>query len=302
MTTAIEVKRNSKSAPVLAIAIAACLVLGAFAANQFWPLLMAFMDRSPPKVDAPTMTEVPTLPSIDPKLALIGTDASLSKTPLDLVLVATSPGRNASEGTAALGVDPRNPQTYVAGALLSNGARIVEVYYDRIVLQREGARAVLRLGSSQTSPLDQPGGLKGAFEKNPEASDPALLRVGGASRSPSSQAASVDEVSGVVRATPHFENGALAGFKLYPGERASSFAALGLKSGDIVRSVNGLALQSEAQWTEVAFSVADGNPVSVTIEREGSLMAMSLDAAAAAAAPPPEPVMPPTPPPAGGAR
>lgn len=306
MTTALNVKPAASGQPLLIGALLVALVLGVFAAAQFWPVVAGFFNRSAPKADAPSMTEVPALPAIDPKLALIGTDASLSASPLDLILVATSPGRNANEGTASLGVDARNPQVYVAGALLSNGARLVEVHFDRVVLERGGSRAELRVGATIANPLDNPEGLKGALDRNPKASDPSLLRVGGSSSSsPASgtqpSASSVDEVSERVRAAPHFESGALAGFRVYPGERTSSFSALGLQSGDIVRAVAGQRLTSEAQWTEVAYAIADGNPVNVTIERDGALMGLTLDAAAAATAPPPSSMMPPSPPPPGGA-
>jgi len=36
----------------------------------------------------------------------------------------TARGRNAREGTARLGTHPENPQTYAAGAILANGARL----------------------------------------------------------------------------------------------------------------------------------------------------------------------------------
>jgi hypothetical protein len=50
-------------------------------------------------------------------------------------LVATQPGRNVREGTAQLATGNADPLTYVAGALLANGASLIEVHADHVVLK-----------------------------------------------------------------------------------------------------------------------------------------------------------------------
>jgi hypothetical protein len=42
-------------------------------------------------------------------------------------------------------VSPENPQNYVAGALLSNGAELTEIHTDYVVLERGGKRSRLRI-------------------------------------------------------------------------------------------------------------------------------------------------------------
>src|SRR5712671_4146777 len=96
----------------------------------------------------PTPVTVDSGQSKDPPKPLPGTDSSISATPQALVLVSTTRGRNAREGTARLGTHPENPQTYAAGALLANGARLLEIYDDHIVLERDGKQAKLYLASS----------------------------------------------------------------------------------------------------------------------------------------------------------
>ena len=68
--------------------------------------------------------------------ALLGTQVSISPVREPLILVRTTPGRNAHEGLAQLGTSRENPQTYVAGALLLNGAQLAEIHADYVVLQR----------------------------------------------------------------------------------------------------------------------------------------------------------------------
>src|SRR5512147_151082 len=68
------------------------------------------------EAQSPPAPRVAPAPSFDPSDALLGTDSSVSTQEMQLVLVATAPGRTPREGTATLGTDPRNPQTYAAGA------------------------------------------------------------------------------------------------------------------------------------------------------------------------------------------
>jgi hypothetical protein len=82
------------------------------------------------------VAETASRPSAPPDAAtsLLGTASSISPDELTLVLVATSPGRTPRDGTASLGTDPRNPQTYAAGASLVNGAVLAEIHADHVVL------------------------------------------------------------------------------------------------------------------------------------------------------------------------
>jgi hypothetical protein len=77
---------------------------------------------------APHMTQRVVLPV---PIAPRGTDSSVSPVPLPLILTATRPGRNPREGFADIGVDAKTPQTYAAGSLLANGARVAEISRSR---------------------------------------------------------------------------------------------------------------------------------------------------------------------------
>src|SRR4051794_33361966 len=79
----------------------------------------------------------------------MGNDSSSSKTPLPLILTGTSPGRNAREGHAYIGVNKDSPQTYMAGALLVNGARLTEIYAQYVVLEKSGKSVRLYLLDSK---------------------------------------------------------------------------------------------------------------------------------------------------------
>src|SRR5712671_5565819 len=99
-----------------------------------------------------------------------GTDSSVSPVTLPLYLVATSPGRNLKEGSARIGANPEFPQTFVAGAVLANGAKLAEIHRDHVVLERGKQRIDLYVGADKNKELTQR--TKGSL---------ALAQVGGTS-------------------------------------------------------------------------------------------------------------------------
>jgi hypothetical protein len=87
-----------------------------------------------------------------PATRLPGTDSSVSNTPQRLILTGTVLGRNFKEGYAMLGVARENPQTYTAGALVANGAHLLEIHSNYVVLQRGERVARLYLDGSGLQP------------------------------------------------------------------------------------------------------------------------------------------------------
>jgi hypothetical protein len=200
-----------------------------------------------------------------------GNDSSVSTIRKRLVLVEARPGRNANEGTARLGVDPSSPQTYVAGALLVNGARLAEIYPDHVVLEKDGQVVRLNVGDS-------------AAGSKPPSTD-ALLMVGGPQAgSVVATVPSSDALTEYMRPSPVFEGTTLAGLEIYAGSDARTFARLGLLDGDVIRSVDGVPVSDAAATIAQLESLTQGRAVTVDVLRQGHLETISLDGAVIAAA------------------
>jgi len=119
------------------------------------------------KVAPPRADSTLNIPRVGaPPKRLPGADASIAKEPSRLYLTGTVLGRNVHEGYAMLGVSADNPQTFGAGALLLNGARLTEIHEKYVVLERGGRSARLYLRSTRQA-------LDAASGDNP------LLMVGG---------------------------------------------------------------------------------------------------------------------------
>lgn len=119
--------------PILA-SISGCSIvlymLYAAGANP-WLWWSAYRDRT----TTASVAEVRRPPAsgvVQPKPS--GADSSVSQVSRRLILSATRRGRNAQNGTASIGVNAASPQTFRAGALLANGARIAEMDDDAVVL------------------------------------------------------------------------------------------------------------------------------------------------------------------------
>lgn len=195
-----------------------------------------------------------------------GNDSSVSPTPQRLVLVEARPGRNANEGTARLGVDPTSPQTYVAGALLANGARLSEIYSDHVVLEKDGRTVRLDVGASRT-------------DDRSSAAD-SLLTVGGAQAARGvAPTPSSDGLTDYLRPNPVFEGTTLVGFEVYAGSHADVFAQLGLQDGDVIKAVDGEAVMDASTTIDRLQSLSQGRAITASVLRAGQLMTISLDGA-----------------------
>jgi general secretion pathway protein C len=202
----------------------------------------------------PPLLVTPTRPT--------GNDSSVSPVPLPLILAGTFPGRNSREGTAEIGVDAQSPQTYAAGALLSNNARLTEIYADRVVLEKNGKSVRLYL-QGQNQP-DQ-----GRFAD--------LLTVGGRPPEPHVTGTSRVQLTDYVRPTPVFRGADLHGYALYAGRYSTTFTDLGLEPGDVVTEIDGRAITDAAPSLAALQALVTGAALNVVIERSGQARRVALD-------------------------
>jgi hypothetical protein len=215
---------------------------------------------------------VPSAAPPDPRVSLLGTDSSLSTQEQQLVLVATAPGRQPNQGIARLGTDPRNPQTYSAGARLANGAVLQEIYADYVILSRDGKQSLLLIA-----------GKAARVGKRHEdiGVDSSVLAIGGeeaVNRPLERIASSREDLSEIIRAEPYFERDEYAGLKILPGTHGGRLAQLELQSGDIVRTIEGRRKKSaDAAWQALDDAISTGTPIVVGIERDGTMMSLSID-------------------------
>jgi general secretion pathway protein C len=65
---------------------------------------------------------------------------------------------------------------------------------------------------------------------------------------------------------------------VFPGRNRKQFIALGLRPGDLVTEINGVALNNPTQGMEIFRTLSESSQVQVTLERNGQSQTLSLDA------------------------
>jgi type II secretion system protein C len=247
-------------------ALGAAIGLAASLDADFWKLI----GRSAQEV--PTTTHVANdrsgavsaLPaSIPAHLKAAFPSISDSTVRKDLILTGTVLGRNLNEGRAFIGIDESNPQTYSAGAILANGARLSLIAKDYVVLEKDGQSVRLY---QQTV-------------KHRSVRNNALLRVGGTSSSEAAPANYVETFSQFIRVNPIYAGDALRGYEVYPGRRSAVFSRLGLRSGDVITALDGSPITDGEAAMQLLEQLATGVAMSATVDRKGTRQIVGLDGA-----------------------
>ena len=249
---------------VLAVVIVAVVAATALYVGRFDP--DAWRRALTPEPGPPAPVLLPEAPMVAVQPRPLGTDSSVSPVPVLLHLVATRPGRNTREGYADIGVDVHSPQTYRAGAVLVNGARVQEIYDDHVVLAREGKSTRLYVEGKAPAGTD-PSAAAAA----------ALLTVGGAPAAANAAADSAESLTEVIRVSPVYEGQRVSGLEVYANERSDVFARLGLEAGDRIQSIDGEPVGDVAAAIGTLRHLTEGQSMTVVVERAGGRRTLSLD-------------------------
>jgi type II secretory pathway component PulC len=184
-------------------------------------------------------------------------------------LVATQPGRNVREGTAQLATGNADPLTYVASALLANGASLIEVHADHVVLRR---------GDSITE-LYVDGMARTARAAKAAPVDEALITVEKPVARKDSRAVGPETYASIVRTAPRFVDNTVAGFEVYPGTDAGALSRLNLQSGDVLLEIDGRVLESVEQLHGSLKSIRGGASLMATVQRGSEQLVVMMDGA-----------------------
>jgi type II secretion system protein C len=199
-----------------------------------------------------------------------------------LHLFGVKVGGSPREGLAVLGAAEASSRTYVAGALLENGARLIELHSDHVVLTRDGRRYSLYVAQKgKSGPLS--------------AKSTVGLTVGGFNPEASPVMSPAVRVTDAIRVAPAYEGGQVVGFQVYPGTKPGQMEKWGLASGDVLVSMSGQPLNTTGQVESVMEQLAQGGSVQGEVRRGGERVSVTLDGSmfvASAPSPPPPPSMP----------
>lgn len=280
----------------LPLAVAALLVV--LLAWQLVQLAWALLGARPGAAPAapPPVASLPAQPQVNVGVIvnahLFGQAASpeagatdpnaVAATQMPLVLVGTVAHTNPELGYAIIGDSAASAKVYAVGKTITGGTKLHSVYPDRAIIDRGGKLEALLL------PKKYSGGLTAAAPlPSPDAGGAAIgeqLRQ--------LAATNPEAITDVLRPQPVFADGQQRGYRVYPGRNREQFGKLGLLPGDLVTAINGTPLDDPARGMEILQTMNSATSITVTVERNGEPVQVSInnaqiasDAAAAAAVP-----------------
>lgn len=223
--------------------------------------------------DYASIAEAHLFGEVSGEAAALAGDAALTApdTTLSLQLRAAIAADDPQVAHAIIADSAGNERVYFSNAALPGGATLQRIQTDLVILARAGQVEVLRL-PRQGQGAAGGGATSGRAAVMPPAATPALP-----AGMPDSVAQGAAGFLEVVRPQPFMPNGQLKGYRVYPGPNRQQFAALGLRAGDLVTEINGIALNNPAQGMEVFRSLGDATQVTVMVERDGQAQTLSLN-------------------------
>ena len=191
-------------------------------------------------------------------------------TQLRLELRGTIAATDENRALAIIAERGGNERVYFIGDAIPGGATLHAVYLDRVLLRRAGRLEALRLPRSDESPAPRrtaapPPSRTPVVAPRPTASIQEVVNQNPAA------------LTEIIRPQPVFKDGRQQGYRVYPGRQRQQFAQLGLRPGDLVTQINGMALDDPARGMEIFRGLAEATSVTLTIDRNGQVEMVTLD-------------------------
>jgi general secretion pathway protein C len=200
-------------------------------------------------------------PDMEPATPVVEEADNLQDTRLTNLSLKGTIAATQSEMAVAIIADGRDEEkVYSIGESVTSGANLHAVYADRVVLNENGVLTNLKL------PKDFPEGSAPVSRRDTTTSSRATT---GTQSIQAVVAQNVSRLADVIRPTPYFVNGQQQGYRVYPGRDRQQFAALGLRPGDLIKDIDGQALNDPEQAMQIFQSLDSADQVSVTVERNG---------------------------------
>ncbi|MGD9764255.1 MAG: type II secretion system protein GspC [Candidatus Binatia bacterium] len=192
-------------------------------------------------------------------------------TQLKLKLWGTAVFGNGGSYSIIEDLGARKQGVYGVNSSVPGGATVKSIEWERVVLLHNGKDEILNLEKQST--------VLGAARSATGAAAPAPAAPAGGIQQTSENEFSVSraEVDSAlenmsqlftqVRAVPHFEGGQSVGFRLFAIRRGSLFDRIGLKNGDIIRSINGSEMNDPSRAVTLLQELRDAQNLEVEITR-----------------------------------
>lgn len=210
-----------------------------------------------------------------PKAPIIAANVEVPETKLNLKLRGVFASTNPKNASAIIADAKGVEESYKIGDDVVGRAILREVFVDKVILERNGRLETLKLPVETQPGLTTASTSRGSPRRSLSPSNTALSPSNSAETSEMLRGyrdALINDpqsVMGLVRAEPFRKNGKLHGFRIRPGKDRQLLRKFGLRSGDVVTSINGVAMNNPLKALEVMRDLSSATDLTVDIERRG---------------------------------
>ncbi|TGK18913.1 general secretion pathway protein GspC [Leptospira fluminis] len=152
------------------------------------------------------------------------------------------------------------------------GYKIKTINLTHVVLEKGGGSLKVEIGQTPGEARTKlAGGPAGAADSGAKSSGDSIRKV--LSRQDvNKKLKDPTAIYKNARFGPFMENNAITGYKIYSIGNDHIFYALGARSGDVVRRVNGMPLNETEKMLEIWNSIKNAEKISVDVERGGKML------------------------------
>jgi general secretion pathway protein C len=147
-----------------------------------------------------------------------------------------------------------------------------DVAFDHVTIERGGTREDLFLDQSGGHGGSAPGPGAHAAPPSPGGAPPPAPIASG-------EPIGIHRFQSDVGFVPRIDGGRIIGLVVRPQGSAAAFRAAGLKEGDIITAIGGRPVNSPADFDNVAVGLVNGGTLSLTVQREGKPVTLSVPVA-----------------------
>jgi general secretion pathway protein C len=204
------------------------------------------------------------------------------ETKLNLKLRGVFSSKDQNAARAIIADSRGDEDSYKIGSELPGGARLTEIHADRVILEHNGRLETLKLPQEVADVGAGGGSSSGSGSVSPPVNRNVNRgNITSLSESTTDNAQLLGEyrnallndpnsVMGLINVRPYQKDGQLVGYRLRPGKDRALLRRFGLRSGDIVTSVNGVPMNNPVKALEVLRDLSTASQISVDVLRNGA--------------------------------
>lgn len=193
---------------------------------------------------------------------------SAPKSSLNLRLVGTSVGTNSQPFAIIENGSNKEQDTFDLNDMIYEQAKLLAVFPSSVRISHNGQVETLLIEESPDRPME-------AFQSLPIAGEQTSFDVD--EKELNNALANLPVLLSQARAVPYFKNGESIGMRLFAIRRGSLYEKLGLKNGDILKSVNNNSLSDPSQALKIFEKLKSERSIYVQVERSGRDIKLDYD-------------------------